>query len=208
MLLNLSNSNKRLWFQVLKMLVVVVVTFALSWLPLYVVFCIIKFGLSPEFDSSDSIIITLIPMAQWLGASNSCINPIIYAFFNRKFRAGFKAIITSKSCCGPLRYEKYNSCYYSYRADENRMRSINLGAIKRDRFTQRHYSQESTKMVALGGGGGGDFCRSRSVTIHNRDNYVIRQRRESLALTEGVDVPLKMVSVHNHDTKINGATKV
>lgn len=184
------------------MLFVVVVTFALSWLPLYVVFCIIKFGLSPEFDSSDSVIVTLIPVAQWLGASNSCINPIIYAFFNRKFRAGFKAIITSKSCCGPLRYEKYNSCYYSYRAEENRMRSVNLAAIKRERFTQRHYSAQSIES------GKGDFTRSRSVNIHNRDNYVIRQRRESVALTEGVELPLKMVSVHNHDAKFNGATRV
>jgi hypothetical protein len=28
----------------------------------------------------------------------------LYAFFNRKFRVGFKAIITSRSCCKPLRY--------------------------------------------------------------------------------------------------------
>lgn len=45
------------------------------------------------------------PIAQWLGSSNSCINPILYAFFNKKFRRGFAAIIKSRSCCGRLRFE-------------------------------------------------------------------------------------------------------
>ncbi|KAL9698343.1 hypothetical protein quinque_001784 [Culex quinquefasciatus] len=44
------------------------------------------------------------PIAQWLGASNSCINPILYAFFNKKYRKGFAAIIRSRKCCGRLRY--------------------------------------------------------------------------------------------------------
>uniref|UniRef100_A0A1A9WY07 G-protein coupled receptors family 1 profile domain-containing protein n=1 Tax=Glossina brevipalpis TaxID=37001 RepID=A0A1A9WY07_9MUSC len=44
------------------------------------------------------------PFAQWLGSSNSCINPILYAFFNKKYRRGFAAIIKSRSCCGRLRY--------------------------------------------------------------------------------------------------------
>jgi hypothetical protein len=43
------------------------------------------------------------PIAQWLGSSNSCINPILYAFFNKKYRKGFVAIIRSKKCCGKLR---------------------------------------------------------------------------------------------------------
>lgn len=43
------------------------------------------------------------PIAQWLGASNSCINPLLYAFFNKKYRRGFAAIIRSRSCCTRLR---------------------------------------------------------------------------------------------------------
>lgn len=50
------------------------------------------------------------PMAQWLGSSNSCINPILYAFFNKKYRNGFLAIVKSRSCCGSLRYD---ACSYS-----------------------------------------------------------------------------------------------
>lgn len=89
--------------KVIKMLLVVVVSFALSWLPLYVLFTRVKFG-GPFTESEEAAVHSLLPVAQWLGASNSCVNPILYAFFNRKFRAGFKAIITSKSCCKPLRY--------------------------------------------------------------------------------------------------------
>jgi hypothetical protein len=90
--------------KVIKMLLVVVVSFALSWLPLYVLFTRVKFGGHPSSETEEAIIHALLPIAQWLGASNSCVNPILYAFFNRKFRTGFKAIITSRSCCKPLRY--------------------------------------------------------------------------------------------------------
>lgn len=189
-------------FQVLKMLLVVIVTFALSWLPLYVLFCIIKFSLASELESADGVIVTMIPVTQWLGASNSCINPIIYAFFNRKFRAGFKAIITSKSCCGPLRYEKYNSCYaYSYKGEENKIKNVNIAAIRRERFTQRHFSSQSVDSVKT------EMIRSRSMTLHNRDSYHARQRKESLALEECIEVPMKIVAP-KYDAKANGATKV
>ncbi|XP_023725486.1 neuropeptide SIFamide receptor isoform X2 [Cryptotermes secundus] len=90
--------------KVIKMLLVVVVSFALSWLPLYVLFTMVKFGGHPSSETEEAIIHALLPIAQWLGASNSCVNPILYAFFNRKFRTGFKAIITSRSCCKHLRY--------------------------------------------------------------------------------------------------------
>ncbi|XP_055679384.1 neuropeptide SIFamide receptor-like isoform X2 [Lutzomyia longipalpis] len=87
--------------KVVKMLVAVVILFVLSWLPLYVIFARIKFGgaMSPK---EEEIYQVATPIAQWLGASNSCINPILYAFFNKKYRRGFAAIIKSRSCCGRL----------------------------------------------------------------------------------------------------------
>ncbi|KAK8382806.1 hypothetical protein O3P69_011388 [Scylla paramamosain] len=90
--------------KVIKMLLVVVILFALSWLPLYVIFARLKLGVALT-DMENNFIHILAPIAQWLGASNSCINPILYAFFNDKFRAGFKAILVSHSCCSPLRLE-------------------------------------------------------------------------------------------------------
>ncbi len=72
------------------MLLVVVVLFAMSWLPLYAIFTRVKCGPQPISDLEDKIIRTIMPIAQWLGSSNSCINPILYAFFNKKYRSGFK----------------------------------------------------------------------------------------------------------------------
>lgn len=89
--------------KVVKMLVAVVILFVLSWLPLYVIFARIKFGGEIEMWEEEILPIAT-PIAQWLGASNSCINPILYAFFNKKYRRGFVAIIKSKKCCGRLRY--------------------------------------------------------------------------------------------------------
>ncbi|XP_070160729.1 SIFamide receptor [Polyergus mexicanus] len=89
--------------KVVKMLVVVVILFVLSWLPLYVIFAVIKLG-GDFIQGEDEILPIATPIAQWLGASNSCINPILYAFFNKKYRRGFIAILKSGRCCGKLRY--------------------------------------------------------------------------------------------------------
>uniref|UniRef100_A0A6E8V9U7 G_PROTEIN_RECEP_F1_2 domain-containing protein n=1 Tax=Anopheles coluzzii TaxID=1518534 RepID=A0A6E8V9U7_ANOCL len=84
--------------QVIKMVFVVIITFAISWLPLYAIFCFVKFAGDLVYDETvQSFILNILPVAQWLGASNSCINPILYAFMNRKFRAGFKKLF--HSCC-------------------------------------------------------------------------------------------------------------
>lgn len=85
--------------KVVKMLVVVVILFMLSWLPLYVTASLVKYG-GPS--QQDFVLIIIVPIAQWLGAANSCINPILYAFFNKKYRNGFAAIIKSRRCCGKL----------------------------------------------------------------------------------------------------------
>ncbi|XP_055714215.1 neuropeptide SIFamide receptor-like isoform X2 [Phlebotomus papatasi] len=80
--------------KVIKMVFVVIVTFTLSWLPLYAIFCFVKFSGNLLNDkTTQDIIHVIFPIAQWLGAANSCINPILYAFMNRKFRVGFKGLI-------------------------------------------------------------------------------------------------------------------
>lgn len=88
--------------KVFKMLIALVLLFALSWLPLYILFFIIKMGVgvsgSPvgassnddEHSLASQILDTAVPVAQWLGASNSCCNPVLYFFFNAKFRSYYR----------------------------------------------------------------------------------------------------------------------
>lgn len=76
---------------VIKMLFVVVLIFALSWLPLYALIIRLKFGGEPS-DTESVVINAMYPVAQWLGCFNSCINPIIYSFLNHKFRKAFLRI--------------------------------------------------------------------------------------------------------------------
>lgn len=85
------------------MLVVVVIIFMLSWLPLYAIFIRIKLG-SEQMEAWEAVLLAYTtPLAQWLGASNSAVNPVLYAYFNQKYRRGFTAIIQSGSCCGTIR---------------------------------------------------------------------------------------------------------
>ncbi|XP_076325264.1 neuropeptide SIFamide receptor-like [Tachypleus tridentatus] len=114
---NVSSAIQRSKLKVVKMMLIVVVIFVLSWLPLYVIFTRIKIGGDIKPNSlEENILVITAPIAQWLGSSNSCINPVLYAFLNKKFRQGFKAIIKSKKCCGTLRYETPSSMVLTTRA--------------------------------------------------------------------------------------------
>ncbi|XP_054711029.1 neuropeptide SIFamide receptor-like, partial [Uloborus diversus] len=86
--------------KVIKMLFTVVLVFMGSWFPLYAIFTRIKVG-EPYQENSweESIIQLLAPFAQWLGASNSCVNPLLYAFFNNRFRAGLVEVLSGEKCC-------------------------------------------------------------------------------------------------------------
>ncbi|CAH0381765.1 unnamed protein product [Bemisia tabaci] len=95
----LERMQQKSKMKVIKMLVAVVILFAFSWLPLYIIFGWIKV----TGETGTELLQTLTPIAQWLGASNSCINPILYACFNKKFRKGFMELIRSWKICAPLR---------------------------------------------------------------------------------------------------------
>lgn len=81
--------------KVLKMMIVVVILFASFWMPLYAVNLRMVFGtkLNEKDPELHFVAQTVIPIVQWLGSSNSCMNPIIYCFFSRKFRVGFADIV-------------------------------------------------------------------------------------------------------------------
>ncbi|XP_060601629.1 neuropeptide SIFamide receptor-like [Ruditapes philippinarum] len=83
--------------KVVKMLAIVVVLFAFSWLPLYVIRLATFYGAPPDKAVAKIVNEIINPIAQWLGSSNSGMNPIIYCFFSKRYRNGFKNAIMS--CC-------------------------------------------------------------------------------------------------------------
>jgi len=98
----IANTSKVIYeskVKVLKMLVVVVVLFAAFWIPLYGVN--IRLYMSSDLDPSGTefYVVTqiIVPICQWLGSSNSCVNPIVYCLFSLKFRTGFSDLIGY--CC-------------------------------------------------------------------------------------------------------------
>ncbi|XP_060072071.1 neuropeptide FF receptor 2-like [Ylistrum balloti] len=80
----------------IKMLLVVVILFGLSWLPLYAINLKIVFS-PPSLSDMHTVTILydyLVPVSQWLGLANSGINPIIYCLFSRKIRTRIKVMVT------------------------------------------------------------------------------------------------------------------
>lgn len=75
-------------------LILVSVAFVVCWLPLYGLFAKLKLlthvtSQDSSFNEEEDYNVTdiLIPIAQLLGASNSCVNPFLYAFHSTRFRA-------------------------------------------------------------------------------------------------------------------------
>ncbi len=89
---NMEMMHQKAKMAVLKMLLVVVLIFTLSWMPLYCITLREKFGPQPLSDWEEDVISFIIPIAQWLGSFNSGINPVVYSFLNKKFRHGFHMI--------------------------------------------------------------------------------------------------------------------
>ncbi|KAM9445225.1 neuromedin-K receptor [Clarias gariepinus] len=77
--------------KVVKMMMVVVVTFALCWLPYHLFFIIT--GLYKSLNKRRFIQQVYLAVL-WLAMSSSVYNPIIYCCLNSRFRAGFKRVFS------------------------------------------------------------------------------------------------------------------
>ncbi|XP_066285775.1 neuropeptide FF receptor 2-like [Branchiostoma lanceolatum] len=71
--------------RVIKMLIVVVTLFMMSYLPLYTCWMLDEFGNMPLWQVK-IVHQYVYPIAHWLSYFNSCVNPIVYGLFNRDIR--------------------------------------------------------------------------------------------------------------------------
>ncbi|XP_037530858.1 tachykinin receptor 3a isoform X4 [Nematolebias whitei] len=73
--------------KVVKMMIIVVVTFALCWLPYHVYFIVTGFNKRlVKWKYIQQVYLSVL----WLAMSSTMYNPIIYCCLNSRFRAGFK----------------------------------------------------------------------------------------------------------------------
>lgn len=79
----------------IKMMIVCVTSFSLSWLPMN---CLIVIGDHNPEVFQYPIIAYLWFVCHWLAMSHACYNPIIYCWMNSKFRSGFKYCLRFLPC--------------------------------------------------------------------------------------------------------------
>ncbi|XP_065578161.1 neuropeptide SIFamide receptor-like isoform X2 [Artemia franciscana] len=73
-----------------KMIFTVILAFALSWLPLYTMATSFKFKLIDLHQYFGDYLGYAFAFVQWLSSANSCINPLLYHYMDKKFRLAFK----------------------------------------------------------------------------------------------------------------------
>ncbi|XP_012670156.1 5-hydroxytryptamine (serotonin) receptor 1A b [Clupea harengus] len=75
-----------------KTLGIIMGTFIFCWLPFFIKALVVPFCTSCDMPA------WLRDVINWLGYSNSLLNPIIYAYFNKDFQSAFKKIIKCHYC--------------------------------------------------------------------------------------------------------------
>ena len=118
-----SSESMRSKKRVSKMVVIVVIVFALCWAPIQLMFLIQAFSTNMELVQSNTFIQMRIP-ATCLAYMNSCVNPILYAFFSENFRKSFKKLLCHHKGAQPLRVEFERT---QARALETRTTALNNG---------------------------------------------------------------------------------
>ncbi|XP_048764554.1 allatostatin-A receptor-like isoform X2 [Ostrea edulis] len=109
--------------RVTKMVVIVVLIFALCWLPIQVIFLVQYLNTDFEVTIESSAIHMA---ANCLAYMNSCVNPILYAFLSENFRRSFRRLI----CCIPEPYSKFDYEKTNIRGMETKDTLLNNGSSK------------------------------------------------------------------------------
>ncbi|KAM4594893.1 tachykinin receptor 3a [Fundulus diaphanus] len=147
--------------KVVKMMIIVVVTFALCWLPYHVYF--IATGLNErlrKWKYIQQVYLTVL----WLAMSSTMYNPIIYCCLNSRFRAGFKRVFR---WCPFIKVSSY---------DELELRSIRLQQTRQS--SMYTLTRMDTTMVVVydpAEGNGGAGGRKHSLSARKRSYVTSRQ---------------------------------
>lgn len=180
------------------MLVVVVIIFMLSWLPLYAIFIRIKLG-SEQMESWEDVLLPYAtPVAQWLGASNSCINPVLYAYFNQKYRRGFTAIIQSRSCCGIIRTTAadYEKRYVT--TTEVHRQGASFERLRKETHVRRSIPTENRNhpVATTADSRPGTRNNSKTSTPERRDDHDDRQQSAMLNSVVSTQDSIELNAIH------------
>ena len=105
---NQSAESIRAKKRVTRMVIVVVIIFAVCWLPIQIILVMQQFDIYPNEVS----FIGLQMASNCLAYMNSCVNPFLYAFLSDNFRRSFRKFL----CCGAaperrMEYERTNIRY-------------------------------------------------------------------------------------------------
>ncbi|KAF6733471.1 Neuromedin-K receptor [Oryzias melastigma] len=160
--------------KVVKMMIIVVVTFALCWLPYHVYFIVT--GLNKRL-SKWKYIQQVYLSVMWLAMSSTMYNPIIYCCLNSRFRAGFKRAFR---WCPFIKVSSY---------DELELRSTRLHPTRQS--SMYTLTRMDTTMVVVydpadgDGGAGGGTGRKHSLPPRKRSYITSRQNDTTISNNSG-----------------------
>ena len=98
---NQSAESLRSKKRVTRMVVMVVVIFALCWLPINIILTIQYFGTYPETIAFVGLQIA----SNCIAYMNSCVNPLLYAFLSDNFRKSFRKLLCCYNSFQPVKLE-------------------------------------------------------------------------------------------------------
>lgn len=87
-----SNEAMRAKRRVTRMVIIVIIVFAGCWLPIQSIFLVQFYGT----DMHGNLFRTVHVISNCLAYGNSCVNPILYAFFSDNFRRAFARVLCFK----------------------------------------------------------------------------------------------------------------
>ncbi|XP_078079812.1 substance-K receptor [Mustelus asterias] len=130
--------------KIVKMMIVVILTFASCWLPYHLYFILTSFKKDIYYESYiQQVYLGLF----WLAMSSTMYNPIIYCCLNRRFRIGFKRAFR---CCPFVHVSRYDELELTTTASFRMTRSSTYTTIRMEttansRINSNYDHAEETK---------------------------------------------------------------